>query len=145
MDIQIRRATVKDSEALRQLNYEFNGLYVDANKIAYDIENGEEIVVVGVVDNLVVAFACGFVVKSICYNFKDGEISEVYVNENYRRNGIAIKLVKFIEEIFETLNVSHISIITGVENFPAQQVYKNCGYKDKSKILLVKYLHKKEH
>jgi len=67
MDIQIRRATIKDSEALRQLNYEFNGLYVDANKIAYDIENGEEIVVVGVVDDSVVAFACGFVRKSICY------------------------------------------------------------------------------
>ncbi|MEG1255594.1 GNAT family N-acetyltransferase [Clostridium sp.] len=145
MDIQIRRATIKDSEALRQLNYEFNGLYVDANKIAYDIENGEEIVVVGVVDDSVVAFACGFVRKSICYNFNDAEISEVYVSENYRRNGIAMKMVKFLEEIFETLNGNHISILTGIKNYPAQQIYKNCGYEDKCKVILVKRLHEKEH
>lgn len=140
MNFKIRKATLEDVDALKQLNYEFNDVIVTNENIIRGIKTGDEIIVVATVNNLPIAFACAKITRSICYNYNDAEITEVFVMDNYRKQGIAKAMIKFIEN-----NANHIGILTGTKNFVAQDLYKHCGYTLKEKIIMVKYLHKKEH
>lgn len=145
MNFKIRKATLEDVDALKQLNYEFNDVIVTNENIIRGIKTGDEIIVVATVNNLPIAFACAKITRSICYNYNDAEITEVFVRYNYRKQGIARAMIKFIENIFEENNVNHIGILTGTKNFSAQNLYKNCGYNMKEKVMMVKYFNEKEH
>ena len=145
MNFKIRNAAPEDVDALKQLNYEFNDVIVTNDNIVEGIKKGDEIIVVATVNNLPIAFACAKITKSICYNYKDAEITEVFVRDNYRKQGIAKSMIKFIEDIFEENKANHIGISTGTKNFAAQDLYKDCGYNLKEKVMMVKYLHDKEH
>ncbi|WP_346916735.1 GNAT family N-acetyltransferase [Clostridium sp.] len=145
MNFEVRKAKVEDAEDLKQLNYEFNDVIVTKDNIIDGIKAGEEIIVVAIVNNSPAAFACAKITKSICYNYKDAEITEVFVRENYRNQGIAKAMIKFIENVFKENNANHIGILTGTKNFAAQALYRNCGYARKEKVMIVKYLHEEEH
>lgn len=144
-NIEIRKATLEDVDALKQLNYEFNNVIVTNDNIVEGIKKWEEIIVIYTVNNSPIAFACAKITKSICYNYKDAEITEVFVRNNYRKLGVAKSMIKFIEDILEENKTNHIGILTGTKNFAAQDLYKSCGYNLKEKVMMVKYLHDKEH
>lgn len=145
MDIQVRKALVQDVPALKELNYEFNNVIVPESKIIYEISKNHEIIIVAVDDDLPIGFACGQIKNTFCYNYKDGEITELYVREDYRRNGIATRMIHYLENIFKSKGCNQISLLTGNTNFNAQRLYKECGYEIKDKIVMVKYFYEKEH
>jgi ribosomal protein S18 acetylase RimI-like enzyme len=128
------------------LNNEFNGEGFNENglgtlsHIEKSLEsNDHEIVCVSEYDEKVVGFCCVRVNRSMCYMSCSAEITELYVREAYRRNGLATMLLKFAENICVTeYGASKLQVLTGNDNFPAQELYKALGYTDDEELLFVK-------
>jgi len=130
MDAIIRKPESRDISGLIQLNDAFNGVGCTVESVADALNNStNEIVFCAVVNNVVVGFICGMYWHSICYSEgHQGIITELIVNENYRRNGIAKKLIKALEAEFTRVNVREIVIETPVSNAEGRGFYENVGY-----------------
>ncbi|MCL2385985.1 MAG: GNAT family N-acetyltransferase [Defluviitaleaceae bacterium] len=132
MDITIRQAEVCDIPHLLEMNEKFNGAGATAASMKESLENSMgEIVLVAITNDVVVGFICGQLYKSICY--ADGflaELTELYVREEYRRKGVAAKLVSALEVKFLENNAHEIIVKTGDDNEEAHGLYLRCGYED---------------
>ena len=138
--IDIRLANNTDAPELNKLNNLFNG---DGNNTIDAIEesineNEQEIICVAVDGNKLVGFCCGQILKSMCYSYKSAEITELYVMDGYRRQGIGKQLLDATEKELYRRAVKHLHILTGDKNVIAQTLYRSCGYRDTSEILLDK-------
>jgi len=101
--------------------------------------NRNEIVLVALHNNTAIGFVCGQLHFSICYS--GGvlcEVSELFVYENYRRKGVAKKLIGQIELEFEKFNAIEIFLQTGKTNVNAQKFYENNGYTVRERIVYLK-------
>lgn len=67
----------------------------------------------------------GFIIVSKYYERL--EIDYIFVLEEYRKNGIASKLINYI--IKENKDVENITLEVSVENIPAINLYKKLGFK----------------
>jgi ribosomal protein S18 acetylase RimI-like enzyme len=135
-----RLAQASDALELQRLNDLFNGEGCnEAETIRLFLEsNNQEIVCVAVDKDKIAGFCCGQVFKSMCYSDYQGEITELYVLEVYRRQGIARELTKFMEAELIKKGVKNIRVLTGGENIDAQNFYKFCGYDETDEIMLEK-------
>jgi ribosomal protein S18 acetylase RimI-like enzyme len=68
------------------------------------------------------------------------EITELYVREEYRRQGIATKLINYIENIFEERNIKEFQLFTGKDNTAARAFYEKLGYKKIDEVMYKKKL-----
>lgn len=67
------------------------------------------------------------------------EITEVYVNPEHRKRGIASEMIIFAEEYCKKNFLLHkYELLTGKKNLIAQAVYKKLGYIDDGEIHLSK-------
>lgn len=57
------------------------------------------------------------------------EINNVAVHPDYRRQGIAFSLMKWVETHCRELGATVVSLEVEVDNIAAQQLYLKCGYK----------------
>jgi ribosomal protein S18 acetylase RimI-like enzyme len=64
----------------------------------------------------------------------------MFVYKNYRRTGIATKLMQFLEIEFAKNNATSITLKTGRDNKKARKFYKNCGYEKDDEIVYEKEL-----
>lgn len=95
---QVRLATEKDAIALSLLNHQFNGgEKIDPEIIKESLHVGHELVVVAVVNEQVVGFACAQSFQSFCYTSSVGEITEMYVEEAARGMGLATSMISLLE------------------------------------------------
>lgn len=137
----VRLAIYDDAEQLKQLNNEFNGLGdTTLEKIQESLlHNQQEFVVVEEINKKIVGFICVQLKKSFCYEEYMVEITEAYVKDNYRHNGIAARMITFAEEHCKSNYPFHkIELLTGRQNHTAQKVYDKLGYKEDSEIHLSK-------
>jgi len=142
VEIIIRKPENQDISGLIQLNDALNGVGCTVESVKDAIDNStNEIVFCAVVDNAVVGFICGMYWHSICYaGGHQGIITELIVNENYRRNGIAKKLVTALEMEFVRVDVREIVIETPVSNAEGRGFYKSVGYIGKTAMKYEKSL-----
>ena len=138
--IDFRVAQLADAPELKKLNDLFNG---DGCNTLEAIEeslrrNEQEIVCVAADGNKLVGFCCGQFLKSMCYPYSYAEITELYVMDEYRKQGIGRHLLHFVEDILVKREVKHLHVLTGNKNVVAQTLYRSCGYADTSEILLDK-------
>jgi len=136
----IRLAYCSDAAELKKLNDLFNG---EGNNTVEAIKeslsgNEQEIVYVAAEGSILVGFCCGQIMKSMCYSYKYGEITELYVLEGYRRQGVGRKLLGATENELCRRGVKHFHVLTGDKNIVAQTLYMSCGYVITSEILLDK-------
>jgi ribosomal protein S18 acetylase RimI-like enzyme len=80
----------------------------------------------------------------MCYSYKFAEITELYVMDEYRRQGIGKQLLGITENELNKRGVNHFHILAGNENTIAQKLYHSCGYGDTSEILLDKNMEDKK-
>jgi len=136
----IRLAHGSDAAELKKLNDFFNG--EDCNGVEGIQEslmsNEQEIVCLAAEGSVLVGFCCGQILKSMCYAYKYGEITELYVMEEYRRRGIGRQLLETTENELGKRGVRHFHVLTGNENTRAQALYTICGYAKTSEILFDK-------
>lgn len=68
----------------------------------------------------VAGFCCAQLFKSMCYCSFHAEITELFVEEEYRKQGVAIALMTFAEDYFKDKNVKGYQLFTGEQNEIAQ-------------------------
>lgn len=64
----------------------------------------------------------------MCYSTYYGEISELFVIEKYRKQGIGTALINRIEDEFINNNIFSVLLFTGASNISAQKFYETQGY-----------------
>jgi len=145
--IDIRLATIKDAAELARLNDLFNGEGSNTERAIEESlrSNENEIVCVAADGNSLVGHCCGQITRSMTRAYKSGDITDLYVGEEYRGHGVGRRLIACVENEFQKRGVSHLHISTGRENLAAQTLYRSCGYEDTSEYILDKDLPKVEY
>lgn len=129
-------AESSDINALYNLNKAFNGDCTTEELITDSLQNNkQEIVLIAYADDNPAGFICGKICRSMCYNTLHGEVGELYVHEEYRRQGIAKKLIERIEAEFKQNNICIVDIATSIGNHTAQAFYSSCGYTGKTRLI----------
>jgi len=141
MNVTIRKAQPHDVPDLIKMNKILNADGCStAEHMKASLENNQsEIVFIAVHSDVAIGFVCGQLHPSICYS--DGmlcEVSELFVYEEYRRMGVATKLVKQLEMEFKQYNALEIFLQTGKKNINAQNFYENNGYAVRGRVVYLK-------
>lgn len=139
MSIQVKQAKISDSAILHSLNREFNGECTTEELIIDSLQNNnKEIVLIAYVNDSPAGFLCGEICRSMCYKTLHGSVGELFVREEYRKQGVATKLIQHIEDEFRQMGIIIVDIATSVENHTAQAFYSSCGYNGKTKMIFRK-------
>lgn len=143
VSFKVRLATVDDAAALARLSYEFNGgEHRQAAAIAESLTRGGELVAVAVAvqEGRVIGFGCAQSYRSFCYSEAYGEITEMYIEQAYRRQGAATALLDLLEKELSRRSVVSIKILTGNTNDSALRTYGNNGYTRENEAVMIKEL-----
>lgn len=128
--LTVRVATQADLDALARLNAQFNDVDTTAAQIAERLTDPQcvEIPIVAEVDHHIAGFAGLRVVPQIFYAGAHAELTELFVEENYRRRGVGRALIEFAERLAESKGAAAVVIHTGEDNYAAQTFYSTMGY-----------------
>jgi len=136
----IRLALNSDAPELEKLNGLFNGK--NSNTLAAirtSLEtNAKEMVCVAVDGDRLAGFCCGQICMSMCYSAPYAEITDLFVLDTCRRQGIGRSLLKFMECELAKLGVGHLHILTYKDNNAARSLYRSLGYAETMEMLLDK-------
>jgi ribosomal protein S18 acetylase RimI-like enzyme len=86
----------------------------------------------------------GYIVLTFGYSFechgRDSFIDELYIEPQYRRQGIGRRAMQFVEEraLESDVNAIHLEVDDG--NNAAEELYRRSGYEDQSRYLMTKWL-----
>ena len=141
----IRKATANDAEQLSVLNDEFNGKgETTIENIRNSLmSNYQEVVIVDDEEGVLTGFVCVQLKKSFCYDDYMPEITDVYVRPAYRKQGIASKMITFVEDYcLKNYPLHKYELLTGDENLIAQSVYSKLGYTNDNELHLSKRIKK---
>jgi ribosomal protein S18 acetylase RimI-like enzyme len=97
--------------------------------------NGPEIVLIAMDGEDAAGFICGQIVKSMCYSTYCGEITEMFVEEGCRRQGVGRQLMEAMEEEFKREGVRSFQLFTGGKNVSAQRFYEGRGYQRADEVM----------
>jgi len=140
-NLTIRLVTEHDSAELQKLNYEFNGPgLISIEEINESLKFSNEIIAITLLNEVYVGFICAQFYKSFCYRDLQGEITELYVREAYRRRGVATQLISFAEEELRSRRVRKIKVLTGNNNQFAINTYIRSEYIKDDDLVLYKRL-----
>jgi len=139
---EIRHAKPSDVKELMKLNILFNGENCTTYEKMEDSirSNKDEVIYVASDEDKLVGFCCASIMKSACYSYLYGEVTELFVLKEYRRQGIGKELLQHTEKELSRYGVTHIHILTRVDNSAAKTLYHSCGYNDTPEMLLDKNL-----
>ena len=127
----VRIAAREDAQQLFLLNEAFNNpgetTLVHIRESLAD--NPQELVVVDEEEGILTGFVCVQLKKSFCYDALMPEITEVYVRPEYRKRGIASRMIAFAEEVCrKQYSLKSFELLTGQRNIVAQALYCSLGY-----------------
>lgn len=142
MCLSIRPAQAEDAEVLCRLNAAFNGdTGVTPKDVHRALLSSSEIVVIAEVDVIPAGFCCAQVHRSFCYPAPVAEVTEMYVDEPFRRIGCAGAMLAFLEEYLRQAHgVEELHLLTGCGNLAAQAAYRKAGFKAKNEQYMTKRL-----
>ena len=91
----------------------------------------------------------GYIVLTFGFSFeyhgRDSFIDELYIEPQYRRQGIGKRAMQFVEEKARELGVNAIHLEVDQGNDPAAELYRRAGYYDHSRFLMTKWLKPGKH
>ena len=134
----IRLAVPGDAAGLYALNLRFNGPGVaEEDAIAASLShNRQELVVVSDRQGELNGFMCIQIKRSLCYTAPTAEITEVFVDEPYRRRGLARAMLDFGQKCCAAkYGVTQFTVLTGDDNLPAQGLYRSAGFFRENEVL----------
>lgn len=86
----------------------------------------------------------GYIVLTLGFSFeyhgRDSFIDELYIEPQYRRQGIGRHAIEFLEERARELGVTAIHLEVDEGNDPAEELYRRAGFVDNSRFLLTKWV-----
>lgn len=138
--LTVRLAGEQDAAALFRLNQAFNQEEAAAlERVKRSLrENPMETVAIAFVDEIPAGFLCGQKLCSMCYDVDYVELTELYVGEQFRRMGVASRLLKFLEEHYRKQGVHAFQLFTGGDNHIAQALYRKLGFDATDEVFMRK-------
>ena len=145
--MKIKKATIKDFDEVLNLKFaskieerKFNKKLMPVNKakryykeyLKNDLTNRWRAIFVFIKNKEIVGIVVGKIFKTLKVTGYErcGFISNVYVKKEYRRKGIAKKLIKEIIGWFKKKGATKISLELYKDNIAAIKLYHKFGFKD---------------
>ncbi len=130
-EISIRKAVLDDYSDLARLTLQL-GYQEEPAKVKDRLNDlltnhDDHVIFVAEVDNQIVGWVHGFFYL-LFYAETMCEIGGLVVDENYRRKGIAKKLMKSIEDWAVEKGCNKVSLRSGSDRKNAHQFYKDIGF-----------------
>lgn len=137
MNIVIRVATDDDAAAVVYLNTLFNGSSEPAEKLAPRLADPQHVekALLAEMDGQVVGFAGLRLVPALFYPTPQAELTELFVLETHRRQGVGRALVAYAESVARQNGAESLLILTDLSNSAAQTLYHALGYEDEALAL----------
>ena len=128
--VYVRKAQPADVPALFAMNEQFNGPGSTTVELLTEAirHNTRETVLIAEADGEPAGFCCVQLSVSMCYDTNYIEITELFVREEYRRQGVASALMASAESFFADQRVRSYQLFTGKTNAAAQRFYEQQGY-----------------
>ena len=144
MKLKIRKATVKDLDIvaelflkqLRELKKFEPSLKVGTKKDAKKAVRGSGkrtryfVILVAEANGEIVGFVNGLTYRHSIRNKREGFVNNIYVLPEYRRKGIATKLLTSIIKKFKMRNLTMCTLDAYVKNKKAISLWKKMGFKE---------------
>jgi ribosomal protein S18 acetylase RimI-like enzyme len=133
--ITTRLATVEDAAILARLNQAFNEVSEPPELLAKRLADPRRVETsilaeVGEAPESVrvAGFACVRIVPCVLYDEPHAELTELYVEQAYRRLGVGRALVAHAERLAHEAGATRLILLTGFDNAEAQAFYRALGY-----------------
>lgn len=129
--LNIRFAQISDAAAIARLNLLFNEVDAPPEQYAARLADARrvDLPILAEVDGHAVGFANLRLAPSVFYAEPYAELSELFVEESYRRQRIGQALVQFAENLARQAGAEEMVVLTGFDNHSAQLLYFQQGYK----------------
>jgi ribosomal protein S18 acetylase RimI-like enzyme len=126
----IRTALPADAPAIGRLNNLFNGVDEPTEHYAARLSDPHRVdtPILAELDGRVIGLANLRLLTPVFYSEPYAELTELFVEEGFRRLGAGTALVAFVEELARKATASEMLLLTGVNNHPAQAFYQSLGY-----------------
>ena len=126
----IRLARVSDANKLKDFNDLFNDKDdTTLNELETSLrENKDEIIICADIGTAIVGLCCIPIIKTMCFNWQYGFITEIFVQKEYRNRGIGTSLMKFAEKEIAKRGLKKTFLWTGESNTKAQKLCMSFGY-----------------
>ncbi|GAI11287.1 unnamed protein product [marine sediment metagenome] len=147
--MEVRKATQHDSEDILKLKLKLKNRDIKTDPylrpvdeakdvymkyLIYDLkkQGGDRIILVTVEDGKIIAYVRGILIKTLhVLNVKlRGVIDNLYVEEEYRRRGVAQNLIEELIKWFKGKNVDVMTLHIYPHNAEAIALYKKFGFKE---------------
>jgi len=127
--VKIESASTADLQALYKIEREcFSSEAFSIEELSFLIKNPNSISLMAKIGEEIAGFIIGLI-----YNTKSEKIGHVLtldVARKYRRKGVAIELMRKLEEKFRENDVKECFLEVRIDNEAAKRLYKKLGYRE---------------
>lgn len=129
-EARVRIAGPGDAEALCRLNAAFNGASDPPEILALRLGDATctERALLAEVDGRVAGFAGLRLSPGIFYAEPRAELTELYVEPEFRRRGVGRALVAEAERLARAAGATELFVLTGLDSTDAQALYRAMGF-----------------
>jgi GNAT superfamily N-acetyltransferase len=126
----VRAALPSDAAEIAKLNLLFNQVDAPAAVYAARLEDERRVdtPILAVIDGAAVGIANVRILPAVFYREPYAELTELFVIEEYRRQGIGKALIEFAESLAQSAGAEEMVLLTGPENQAARSLYLQMGY-----------------
>jgi GNAT superfamily N-acetyltransferase len=131
VSIHIREATPTDAAAIAAMNAANNDLRATPEHIAAHIAQRAqyERPYLAEIDSQVVGMACLRLLPCLCDPAPAAELTELFVDAQYRRAGVGRALIRYIEGLAREAGATRLTLITAWHNSDAHIFYHALGFR----------------
>jgi GNAT superfamily N-acetyltransferase len=130
--LTVHQATPDDVTELARLLDLFDSLGATPEQVAMRMLACQNVLTtfIGVLDGQPVGFACLRLIPHLQGDEPYAELTDIYVDAPFRRQGVARALIEHIEAAARARGAGGLVILTGFDNAGAQAAYRASGYAD---------------
>ena len=128
--LTIRQATPDDAAELARLLDLFDSTGATPEQVAARMLTCQSVLTtfIGELDGQLVGFACLRLIPHLQGDEPYAELTDIYVDAPFRRQGVARALIAHLEAAAQAAGAGGVVIITGFDNERAQAAYCASGY-----------------
>jgi GNAT superfamily N-acetyltransferase len=133
----VRIAQPDDAAEVARLNHLFNGCDEPASQYVARLSDPQRVdtPLLAEIDRACVGIANLRLLPQVFYPEPYAELTELFVEEAYRRRGVGRVLLAFAEALAQAAGAAEMMICTGFRNHAAQGLYRACGFKQEDVVL----------
>ena len=128
--ISIRLATLDDAQVLARLNEAFNGIVEPADRLAQRLLDPSRIEqpILAEIAGQAVGFAALRLASCLFYDTPYAELTELYVEPAFRRQGVGRALIDTVERLAREADAKNLVLLTDFDNSAARSLYREMGF-----------------